>query len=82
MVAVETGRAGEATQSGAPSGTRRWNSSLAEARGMAVTMVLLGFGLTAGNVIVMTMLPKLVPGRMLGRFGGAAQSASSRLAPE
>lgn len=48
---------------------------------MAVTMVLLGFGLTVGNVIFMTMSQKLVPGRMPGRFSGAAQTASSGLAP-
>lgn len=48
---------------------------------MAFTMVVLGFGLTVGNVIFMTMSQKLVPGRMLGRFAGASQTASSGLAP-
>lgn len=48
---------------------------------MAVVMLLLGYSLTVGNVIAMTMAQKLVPGRMLGRFGGTAQTASSGLAP-
>lgn len=48
---------------------------------MGVTMMLLGFSLTVGNVIAMTMVQKLVPGSMLGRFGGASQTASSGLAP-
>lgn len=48
---------------------------------MGVTMVLLGFSLTVGNVIAMTMIQKLVPGSMLGRFSGASQTASSGLAP-
>ena len=48
---------------------------------MAVTMVLMGFGMTVGNVIFMTMSQKMVPGHMLGRFSGASQTASSGLTP-
>ncbi|WP_150460667.1 MFS transporter [Nesterenkonia ebinurensis] len=48
---------------------------------MAGTMLLLGYTLTVGNVIAVTLSQKLVPGRMLGRFSGTAQTASSGLAP-
>lgn len=48
---------------------------------MVGTMLLLGYSLTVGNVIFMTLAQKLVPGRMLGRFNGTAQTATSGLAP-
>ncbi|GAA4910447.1 MFS transporter [Nesterenkonia rhizosphaerae] len=48
---------------------------------MVVVMLLLGYSLTVGNVIAMTLAQKLVPGRMLGRFSGTAQTFSSGLAP-